>query len=193
MKKNWYFLILLFLSFSCNAQIFLFAGSHESIVRNRVLQGSTPIFSFHFGAGIIMPLRQSKIITLSEEIGFIQKGYNQKIGADEFKIRFEYLNGQTLVNYKLNAWLTAKSGVNYALLIATNVKKGLDTYRHLDVGLVGGFNFFDSKTFSFYANVVYGLVPMLRYYDIDAKGNFNGTINDLKNTCISVGIRINLR
>ncbi|MBS1681347.1 MAG: outer membrane beta-barrel protein [Bacteroidetes bacterium] len=161
-------------------------------MRNKVLQGSSPIFSSHLGLGITMPLNHLKKISISEEIGFIKKGYHQNIGGDKFEMRFTYFNGQTILNYKLKPWVSAKVGVNYAVLINANIKKSTETYRPLDIGLVGGFNFLETKDISFYAHVVYGLVPMLKYYNIDATGNFNGTINDLKNTCIMVGFKIKL-
>lgn len=175
------------------AQGYVLGGGHLSFIRNEVLIGESPIFSWHGGGGInLYPLKACQKININVEVAFIEKGYNQNIGNQQFELRFRYLTSQLTISYSIIPFLSLKGGVNVARLFNTSMEKGLETYERIDVGLVGGLGYFENKRLGFYTRVVYGLSPMLKYYDIDSMGNFNDNIRDLKNTCFMVGLRFNV-
>ena len=175
------------------AQVYVFSGIHKSYVRNEVLTNDSPIYSWHVGGGVnLHPNRNWLKASINLELAFIQKGYDQHLGNRQFEFRFRYITWQAAFCYPIAPFLSVKTGVNLALLLDTNVKKGTSTYQLFDCGLIGGLEFLENKRIGFYTRVVYGLVPMLKYYDIDAIGNFNGRINDLKNTCFMLGLRVKI-
>jgi hypothetical protein len=194
LKKYLLLFFLLIASTCCAlAQVYAFGGVHKSYVRNEVLLGESPIYSWHIGLGIkFIPQKSRKKFSINTEMAFTQKGYDQQIGNQEFEFRFRYIAAQGTLNYSVFPFLSVKAGLNLALLMSTNIDKGTSTYQSIDVGAVGELGFLENKRMSFYTQVVYGFVPMLKYYNIDALGNFNGEIHDLKNTCFMVGLRINL-
>ncbi len=181
------------LSSTVHAQVYVFSGAHKSYVRNEVLTNESPIYSWHVGGGInLYPKLDWKKTSINAELAVIQKGYDQHLGNQQFEFRFRYITWQGTLNYEILPFVSVKGGINLAFLFATNVEKGTETYQQFDFGLVGGLGFLENKRVSFYTQVVYGLSPMLKYYDIDALGNFNGRIHDLKNTCFMVGLRVNV-
>lgn len=163
-------------------------------MRNDILTNTSPIFSQHLGGGVKLHIFSLQHKTYFEVNGcYIIKGYDQTLGGYAFKSRFRYFEVQTTLNYPVFSFLTVKAGFDYSLLFSTNQKRSLRNYNRLDVGVAGGLNFFDSKQFGAYAQVVYGLLPMIRNYQpIDEFGNFGSKISDLKNTCIMVGVRYNI-
>jgi hypothetical protein len=56
--------------------------------------------------------------------------------------------------------------------------------------MVGGLSFLDNKRVGFYTKFVYGLRAMLYYPRIDAAGNFDGNIFDLKNMTLMIGMSV---
>ncbi|MEO7987936.1 MAG: outer membrane beta-barrel protein [Chryseolinea sp.] len=195
MKKSLLLMVILFTG-TCSpmlAQVYVFSGIHQSYVRNEVVVGESPIYSWHVGGGVnLYPTLDWKKTSINAEAAFIEKGYDQHLGNQQFEFRFRYITGQATISYEALPFLSLKGGVNLALLFDTNKEKGTSTYQLFDFGLVGGLGFLENKRFGFYTRVVYGLSPMLKYYNIDAMGNFNGHIHDLKNTCFMVGLRINI-
>lgn len=186
---------LLFTSFvmTSYSQIYVYGGPHRSIIRNDVLLGDSPITAFHFGAGANFygnRWPQKFFITIAADLA--TKGYDQYLGSKEFQMRFNYLSTQYSANLHLFSFMSLKLGVCTSLLFNTSVEKGNETYNTLDIGLVGGVDFFVSKRVGFYTQTIIGLLPMLDYYKIDSQGNFNGTIRDLKNTCFMIGIKFNV-
>jgi len=193
-NKNLLFFVF-FISISSNglAQAYAFVGAHQSYVRNHVLTNASPIYSWHIGGGINLYRNPGwKKVAIHAESSFIQKGYNQHLGTEKFEFRFTYITLQPTLEYKALPYLCIKGGVNLAFLLDTNKEKGTQTYELFDFGLVGGLGFLENKRISLYTQLVYGLSPMLKYYDIDAMGNFNREISDLKNTCFMVGLRVNI-
>ena len=188
-----FFILLVSTPSTVFAQVYVFSGAHQSYVRNDVLNGESPIYSWHIGVGIkLYPKLDWRRTSINAEIASIEKGYDQRLGNEEFEFRFRYITGQGTLSYEALPFLSLKGAVNLALLFDTNVEKGTKTYQLFDFGLVGGLGFLENKRFGFYTRVVYGLSPMLKYYDIDAMGNFNGHIHDLKNTCFMVGLHFNI-
>ncbi len=195
MRKHTLLFLLLFagISSSAFAQLYVFSGVHKSYVRNEVLTNASPIYSWHVGVGVNAYRNPNfKKMAINTEFTLIQKGYNQHLGNEKFEFRFTYLTLQPTIEYKAFPFLCVKGGVNLAFLLETNKTEGKQTYEIIDFGLVGSLGFFENKRISFYTQVVYGVSPMLKYYNIDAMGNFNGKIKDLKNTCFMVGLRFNI-
>lgn len=178
---------------SASCQVYFFAGGHKSDVRNDVLKNESPIYASHVGIGInILPGAKIEKWFINAEISAIKKGYNQTIGVEKFEFRFTYVAFQPTVAYTPYQWLRISAGVNLAALFDTNVTKGFNTYNNGDFSLVGGLNFLENRRLGIYTQLVYGLTPMLDYPRIDALGNFNGNIRDLRNTCVLVGLRFNI-
>jgi hypothetical protein len=65
-------------------------------------------------------------------------------------------------------------------------------YRREDIAAVFGFNLFEGNMLSIYVNASYGILPMVSYQRIDEIGNFNGKIEDIHNTMVSLGIKFKL-
>ena len=97
-----------------------------------------------------------------------------------------------LINYSLSTQISIQAGVELSTLISTNIEQGIKTYNNFDTGLALGINCFGDKRISCYSRLTYGLLPMLDYYEIDELGNFKNEIHDLKNVCLSIGIKVNL-
>ena len=175
------------------AQIYVFGGGHESYIRNNVLKNESPLFSWHTGGGARFHLSHDREnIVVNAEAAFVEKGYKQILGGKECTFHFSYLTYQFTVGYQAFPFLSVKGGLNTAVMIGANLKKWTKTYNVLDLGLVAGADVLENKPVGFYARAVYGLIPMVDYHDIDAQGNFNGKIHDLKNTCFMIGLRVTI-
>jgi hypothetical protein len=102
------------------------------------------------------------------------------------------LSSPVLINYSLSPQISIQAGVGLSTLISTNIEQGIKTYNDFDLGLALGASCFSNKRISCYSRLTYGLLPMLDYYEIDELGNFKNQIHDLKNICLSIGIKVNL-
>jgi hypothetical protein len=170
------------------AKVDMIFGGNYTWMRNNVLQGEQPAFGFNLGTGIIVePSPKWKRVSFGLNFLFSKKGYKQSLGQ-EYEVKLFYLSSQWLVNYKISQPVTSYAGFDLSGLISTSVTHGLDTYRNGDFGLVFGFLFFENKPLTLNAQLVYGLTPLLDYYKIDQLGNLT-SFNDLRNTCISLGVR----
>lgn len=130
--------------------------------------------------------------SISIESAITRKGYTQELGGEKFEIDFTYFNVQATYNYSIVPAVALKGGLNFAFMPDKAENPMKEAYRAVDIGLVATLSVFENKRLGFYTSCVYGLIPVLRYYNIDAVGNFNGKINDLRNTCFMVGLRYNL-
>lgn len=173
------------------AQVGVFGGAHYSVVRNDVLQNDKPLYKWHVGGSIEFTPKAWERFSVELRAKFIQKGYRQQLNK-LYEFRFTYLSLQPVLKYSFSDFLAVDAGLDASALIDTNVEKGISTYNTSDFGFVFGLTMFDRKRVSVYSRLVYGLTPMLDYYEIDKTGNFTGEINDLKNICILVGLRINV-
>ena len=189
--------ILISLTFICNsvsnAQFAVMAGGNYSNVRNNTsLENKGPIAGYNMGLSYqYYPFRNARKISILNELVFNQKGYRQDF-EKRYSSRFNYLSLPVLVNYSLSKDLAIHSGFEMSTLLSTNIEHGLKTYNIFDLGLVFGMSYFESRRLSCYSRFTYGLLPMLDYYNIDELGNFKNEIHDLKNICISIGIKCNL-
>ena len=188
------FLGLIFLSATgLKAQIGLVAGGNYSNIRNNTaIENKEAILGSHLGASIqYYPFRNLQNLSFVNEFLFSQKGYQQDFG-EKYRFRFNYLALPVLIDYSLSNRISVHTGAEVSFLTTTSVKRGLDTYNGFDLGLVAGANYRISKRLSAYARLTYGLLPLLDYYEIDELGNFGNEIHDLKNSCLSIGIKYNI-
>jgi len=189
--------IFISLTFMCHekskAQIAFIAGGNYSNIRSNVsLENKKPIVGYSFGLSVqYYPFKKFQNISILNELDFTQKGYQQDF-EKKYSFKFNYLSLPVLVNYSLSKRISIQTGVEISKLISTNIKQGINTYNGFDLGLVLGVNCFSSKRFSCFSRFTYGLLPLLDYYVIDDLGNFKNEIHDLKNICLSIGIKFNL-
>lgn len=176
------------------AQIAFVAGGNYSNIRSNLsLENKKPIIGYNFGVSVhYYPFKKFQKISMLNELEFVQKGYQQDF-SENYSFRFNYLSLPILINYSLSTQISIQAGVELSTLISTNIEQGTKTYNNFDTGLVLGINCFGDKRISCFSRFTYGLLPMLDYYEIDELGNFKNEIHDLKNICLSVGIKVNLR
>jgi hypothetical protein len=183
--------IWLFFPVTCIAQkrisIEALAGANQSFVRNKVLTGDGPSYGLHFGISARYFFQKNNKLSLGMSLLHSQKGYRQKDFV-QYDPTFFYGGWQTLVFYKFHSSIAAYGGLEVSWLNDVNVTEGLSTYQHNDLGLVTGLRFFDSKGVSINTQMVCGFKPVLHYHEFDKYGNIAGSIKDLKNLCISIGI-----
>lgn len=176
------------------AQIAFVAGGNYSNIQSYLsLENKKPIIGYNFGVSVhYYPFKKFQKISMLNELDFVQKGYQQDF-SENYSFRFNYLSLPILINYSLSTQISIQAGVELSTLISTNIEQGTKTYNNFDTGLVLGINCFGGKRISCFSRFTYGLLPMLDYYEIDELGNFKNEIHDLKNICLSVGIKVNLR
>lgn len=173
------------------AQVKLFAGVNYTGVRNSVLENEEAIYSWHVGAGVNLAPKKWDKFSIALNAMLSEKGYKQY--ADKwYDFDFYYLSFQPVIEFSPVKLLSFEAGVDLSALVDTSVREGLSTYNNFDCGLIFGFTVFNDKRVALYSRVIYGLIPMLSYDRIDALGNFTGEINDLKNTSLLLGIRVNV-
>lgn len=175
------------------AQIAFSVGGNYSNVRNEVLlKNKEPIFVSNLGVSVqYHPIKRFEKLSVINELNISQKGYQQNLDKG-YAFEFNYLAFPVLVDYRLFKPLSVQGGCELSKLLSTSMAEGIHTYNNFDAGLVLGLSFHASRIVSFYARGIYGLVPMLDYCTFDELGNFTGKIHDLKNMCLSVGIKINI-
>ena len=173
-----------------NAQMACVGGVNFSDIRNNVvLQNKNAITSYQWGLSFqYFPFKRLEKVSVINEFLFNHKGYMQDLETD-YHFRFNYLSFPILANYSLFRALSVQSGVEFSKLLSTNVLQGRRTYNDFDLGLVLGMSCYDTRRVSFYSRITYGITPMPDYYRIDDLGNFSSEIHDLKNVCISVGVK----
>lgn len=185
--------LFLIVSNKSYAQVSLMGGASYCNVRdNNLLENKKGIVAFQGGAAIsVYPFKNLPNLSVENELLINRKGYQQNLDQN-YTFYFDYASWPILACYSPVRNFTINAGVELSQLLFTNFKKGTRTYHDFDAGLVLGFSCFDEKWIGLYSRMTYGLVPMLNYYSFDESGNFTGEIHDLKNLCISVGIKINL-
>jgi len=181
------------ISVTGSAQISLTGGLNYANVRNNnLLENQSGLMGLQLGASVrYYPIKQLSWFSIQNEVLLIRKGYTQDLDKTYY-FHFDYLALPILFNLSPVKDFSLHTGVELSELYSTNIKQGLNTYNHFDVGLVLGVSCLDSKGVSLYARATYGLLPMLDYYTIDKLGNFTGEIHDLKNISLSIGLKINL-
>ncbi|WP_423130026.1 outer membrane beta-barrel protein [Gaoshiqia sp. Z1-71] len=184
---------MLLFSAKSHAQLAIVAGGNYATIRNNIpLENKKPITTYHYGLSVqYYPVKKLEKFSVINEIIFNQKGYQQDFEKN-YLFRFSYLSLPVLINFAPLSFFSVQAGAELSKLMGTSVEQGKKTYNNFDAGLVFGFSCFDSRKLSFYSRMTYGIVPMLDYYSIDEIGNFTGEIRDLKNICLSVGIKFKL-
>ena len=191
--------IVLFAGIMCLApnyaftQSSLLGGLNISNMRNNDILENEKIGSgFHFGWALrYHPLKILPDFSIQNQIIYSRKGYRQ-VFEKSYMFQFDYIAFPVLLNYSINKIISVNMGIEISRLVRSNVENALRTYNNLDFGFVIGFSCFDHKRISGYSEVTYGITPMLDYYIIDSYGNFTGEIHDLKNLCISFGVKLNI-
>ena len=170
----------------------LASGNYCNIKSDISLENKKPLLGYNLGLAIqYYPIKNYTNISIINELNYNTKGYNQDFEKN-YQFKFNYLSFPVLVNYSLSDNIAIHTGIELSTLIATNVEGGKETYENFDLGLVFGFSCFNKKRISCFSRITYGLIPMLNYYEIDDLGNFKGEIHDLKNICLSIGIKFNI-
>lgn len=176
-----------------NAQIAVIAGGSYCNVRNDVfLQNKKPILAHNFGVSVqYYPFRKFDNLSVINEVIISQRGYQQDMDKD-YVFRFNYLALPVLVNYAPLKQVSVNAGIELSKLLSTNIEQGNKTYNNFDLGLVLGLSCFNERRLSFYSRITHGLFPMLDYYTFDNLGNFTAEVHDLKNVCLSVGVKFKI-
>lgn len=175
------------------AQVSVIGGANYCTVRNNdLIQNQDPIYAHHFGVMVrYHPFRKLPNLSIQNELIYTRKGYQQELDKT-YLFHFNYLSLPVLLNYAPAKYFSVHTGVELSGLFNTNLEKGNLTYNNVDLGIVGGFSFFDNARVSLYTRYTHGLVPMLKYYTFDKLGNFTDNIRDFRNSCLSVGLKINI-
>ena len=184
--------LVLFFKVEAKAQMAIHGSANYSNVRNDVsLKNKEPGLGYNLGLLFqYYPIKKFKNISVINEVNYSRKGYQQDFEKN-YRFKFNYLSFPVLVNYSLSDQFSIYTGVELSELISTNIEKGRETYNEFDLGLVFGLSWLNKKRISCYSRITYGMIPMLDYYEIDELGNFNREIHDLKNVCLSIGIKFN--
>lgn len=188
------FVFLFLLTSVSYAQFTFITGINAMDVRNdNLLQNTKPLVGLHIGIAFRQHYSDSlNKISLQYELIFNQKGYQQKLDRN-YIFSFNYLSAPILFNYSLNKYLSLSTGMEPGYLLFTNKVDGVKKYNRFDLGLILGLSTMEHRRLSIYSRLTYGLVPMLDYYRFDRLGNITEEIHDLKNICLSLGIKVNVR
>ncbi|HEX3009280.1 MAG TPA: outer membrane beta-barrel protein [Bacteroidales bacterium] len=175
------------------AQVSIMGGGNYCDIRhNHILEGEKAIITYHFGVSVCYyPIKSLPDFAIQNELLFNRKGYKQDPDKS-YLFHFNYISFPVLLKYSLFENLSIQAGVEVSQLFYTNIKQGTKTYNNTDIGIILGFGCFETKTVNFYSRFTYGLLPMIDYYSFDKIGNFTGKVHDLKNICMSVGLKINI-
>ncbi len=176
-----------------NAQVAFMAGGNISTIGHKTeIENIKPSLNTQVGFSVqLYPSEKWQRISVLAEPNLIRKGYRQTF-EETYSFEFNYLSLPVLVNYSLSKRISINSGLEFDKLFSTNIIRGLKTYNRFDLGLVAGIDYHLWGRFSLYSRFTYGLAPLLDYYEIDEMGNFNKEIHDLKNRCLTFGIKFNL-
>lgn len=185
--------LLLFIFTRAISQISIVGGPNYCTVRNNhVLKNEEAVFALHFGAAIrYYPFKNTPKISVQNEILFNRKGYQQNLDKN-YVFQFNYVSLPIILNYAPVNYFSVNTGVEISGLLSTNIEQGTKTYNSSDFGIIFGMSCFEGKRVSLYSRITYGLIPMLDYESFDKLGNFTGKIHDLKNTSISIGLKISI-
>lgn len=177
-----------------NAQVAFMAGGNISTIGHKIeIENIKPSLNTQVGFSVqLYPLEKWQRISVLAEPNLVRKGYHQTLDDKTYSFEFNYLSLPVLINYLLSERISINSGLEFDNLFSTNIRRGLKTYNHFDLGLAAGVDYHIWGRFSLYSRFTYGLAPLLDYYQIDEMGNFKKEIHDLKNRCLTVGIKFNL-
>ncbi|MFV0376365.1 MAG: outer membrane beta-barrel protein [Mangrovibacterium sp.] len=187
------FVLLIISNAKAGAQVAIVSGVNLSTVRSQItLENKKPIWGYHSGFHFqYYPFQNFQNISIINGVELYRKGYRQDFG-ENYDSRFWYWTFPVLLNYSFSDQFALQAGAELSALSFTNIKQSSETYNHFDTGLALGVSFFNNKRVSCYAMCVYGLLPMLDYYEIDELGNFTRELHDMKNLSFSMGVKINL-
>jgi hypothetical protein len=190
--KNIVFVFLLLLVQNSFAQVQIFGGVNYAFVREHSLPKTEPIWGGQWGFGItVYPNRAWQKFSITTNAVLATKGYEQHV-RQTYRFELFYTGIQLLSNYRFNANVEVHSGIEFMNFQTSSVYNSDFNFRSDDIGIVTGLIIRPEKRLSIYAQGTLGLLPIIDYYDIDAAGNFNGRIRDVRNTCITVGLKFKI-
>lgn len=191
MKLNTVSFLLLLAQLSF-AQVEIFGGANYAFVRHQYLPNAQPTFGSQWGFGMtINPKRDWQKFSVTGNIVLTMKGYEQWVNRT-YRFELFYTGVQFLANYDLNDLIRLQTGIELVRLENSSVYNSVENYSSNDMGLMAGIELFHAKRVSGFIQGIYGLLPLIDYYDIDAAGNFNGRIRDVRNTCLSAGLKLKI-
>lgn len=196
-NKNFQYLILLvalwFLGHQKGfSQVEAVAGLNYSYAMNDgVLPNQKAIVTPTIGLLTSFQLKDSSIQHLKTGVLFIVAGYNQDFEETTYSKRFKYLALPLLYKLQLTDAFSVEAGAQFRMMVLREEEYKYN-YRREDIAAVFGFNLFEGNMLSIYANASYGILPIVSYQRIDEIGNFNGKIEDVHNTMVSLGIKFKL-
>lgn len=170
----------------------LYGGNYNSIRHNELLENTKALISPQIGASLTLSLSPDTTsrFSLTVESLITRKGYKQDLDST-YSFNFGYIAIPVMINYNITNHVLINAGIEPSFMLFTNLRQGDLTYNDFDLGLIVGITLFDGKLLNVYSRFTYGLINMLDYYEIDRRGNFVGEIHDLKNTNISIGLKMN--
>jgi hypothetical protein len=190
--KNIIFVFLLLLVHNSFAQTEIFGGANYAFVREHSLPQTQPTWGSQWGIGLtVHPVRKWQSVSLTFNGILTIKGYKQIVN-ETYRFELLYAALQILGNVKVSPQMRIQMGVELSDLQGSSVPNTTTNYRKKDIGLVAGIEVFSEKRVSLFTQGTLGLKPMIDYYEIDANGNFNGRILDVRNTCLTVGLKFKI-
>jgi len=197
MKKVIFILILtqLLFVYSAKSQLSLrLGGNYATIFNQDRIPNQRAIATSTFGMLMKFPVKDSSRHHIKIGLLKVTSGYKQFFEEETYEQRFHYAALPVYYNLQLYPNFSLDFGVQLRIMTRPLFKRdnNIDNYRKADLATVFGLNFLDEKRLSIYVNASYGLIPMLRYEEIDAVGNFGDTFNDLHAFLISAGLNFRL-
>lgn len=190
--KSIVFAFLLLLVHNSFAQTEIFGGANYAFVREHSLPQTQPIWASQWGFGFsVYPNREWPKFSITTNVVLATKGYEQHV-RQTYRFELFYTGIQLLSNYRFNHKVDFQAGIEFMDFQTSSVYNSDTNFQSNDIGLVAGFIILPEKRLSFYAQGVLGLLPIIDYYEIDATGNFIGRIRDVRNTCITVGLKFKI-
>lgn len=175
-----------FFEFSAKAGI-----NYNTIIDKSIVKGKQPIISFKSGVTVkYKPFTNTEKLFFINELLINQKGYAQSLETNH-SVKLTYLTFPFYIGYELKNVDTA-IGIQYSNLLLTKVKAGIKTYNNNELALAGLINYKLSNRFSLFIECIYGLNPIIDYYNIDRLGNFTSKVSPFNNFQISFGTVIKI-
>lgn len=173
------------------SQFYFDAGINGCYIRdNNLLEGERPAVRFTSGFSVRLPVfKEENRWALESGLRLDFKGYKQELGVS-YNFIFTYLTAPIAFSFEVSKKFRIGAGSDFSKLISTNVRQGLKTYNHADVGLATDLWYVADNSVLLQLHFSYGITPVLDYYSFDNLGNITGEIHGLKNTVLSFRILI---
>lgn len=173
-------------------QVSIYAGFNASGIQEKHLVGETSgSLMQQIGFSIdISPFNHVPHLAVQTGGGVTSMGYKQEIDQT-YQVEFLFLTLPILANYQSNK-ISFQGGLRLEGLVATSVNDGLETYRDSNLSIMLGLEVFTKSRISPYIRASHQLFYMLNYFEIDARGNFQSELRDIKFQCLTMGIKVRI-